>query len=103
MAPDEWDDDSENWPAQRGKIETALEQNGLRYFRFGRVLPQGQIPSSSEDSPPEKPSVRPPAMPTNIEEVLQVLVRGLRHEHIRVEEIEHRRLHYAGPPVSNSA
>ena len=67
MAPDEWDDDSENWPAQRGKIETALEQNGLRYFRFGRVLPQGQIPSSSEDSPPEKPSVRPPAMPTNIE------------------------------------
>ena len=34
MAPDEWDDDSENWPAQRGKIETALEQNGLRYFRF---------------------------------------------------------------------
>ena len=52
MARDEWDDDSENWQAQRGKIETELEQNGLRYFRFGRVLPQGQIPSSSEDSLP---------------------------------------------------
>ena len=88
MAPDEWDDDSENWPAQRGKIETALEQNGLRYFRFGRVLPQGQIPSSSEDSPPEKPSVRPPAMPTNIEEVLQVLVRGLRRA---MHPLTHRR------------
>ena len=74
MALDEWDDDSENWHAQRGKIETTLEQNGLRYFRFGRVLPQGQMPSSSEDSPPEEPGVRPPpAMPTNIEAVLQVL------------------------------
>ena len=88
MAPDEWDDDYENWQAQRGKIETALEQNGLRYFRFGRVLPQGQIPSSSEDPPPEKPSVRPPAMLTNIEELLQVLVRGLRRA---MHPLTHRR------------
>ena len=32
----------------RAKVQTALEENGLRYFRFGRVLPQGQIPDAAE-------------------------------------------------------
>lgn len=28
------------WQGKRSRIEAALEENGLRYYRFGRVLPQ---------------------------------------------------------------
>ena len=31
------------WTEKRGEIEVALSDNGLRYYRFGRVLPQGEV------------------------------------------------------------
>ena len=78
LGPDETDSTFENWPAQRRQIEELLEQNGLRYFRFGRVLPQGQTPSSPESGlPPERPTANASTKPTEIEEVVQVLVKGL--------------------------
>ena len=78
LGPDETDSTFENWPAQRRQIEKLLEQNGLRYFRFGRVLPQGQTPSSPESGlPPERPTANASTKPTEIEEVVQVLVKGL--------------------------
>ena len=78
LGPDETDSTFENWPAQRRQIEKLLEQNGLRYFRFGRVLPQGQTPSSPESGlPPERPTANASTKPTEIEEVVRVLVKGL--------------------------
>ena len=78
LGPDEIDSTFENWPAQRRQIEKLLEENGLRYFRFGRVLPQGQTPSSPESGlPPERPTANASTKPTEIEEVVQVLVKGL--------------------------
>src|SRR5512135_322920 len=64
------------WQKRRQRIEAALEENGLRYFRFGRVLPQGEIPHddlSQRSSPAARPS-----KPKAVEELLEVLVRGLR-------------------------
>lgn len=31
------------WQERRERIDAALEDNGLRYYRFGRVLPQGEV------------------------------------------------------------
>ena len=78
LGPDEREDTFENWQTQRREIEAVLEENGLRYFRFGRVLPQGQAPSSQEAGlPPERPTANASKKPTEIEEVVQVLVKGL--------------------------
>ena len=34
------------WKEKRGRVESALEDNGVRYYRFGRVLPQGETVQS---------------------------------------------------------
>ena len=60
----------EAWEANRDRVVKALEENGLRYFRGGRVLPTGQMseeasPSTSPVShfgPTNIPGV-PPALP----------------------------------------
>ena len=89
LAPDGDEDAIENWQAQRRKIEAVLEENGLRYFRFGRVLPQGQAPSGPEvGSPLEEPTASASRKPTDIEEVVQVLVKGLRRA---MHPLTHRR------------
>jgi len=71
----------------RAKVLAALEENGLRYFRFGRVLPQGHTPEASE---PCFIQTRPagPAKPSNVEELLLVLLRGLRRA---MHPLTHRR------------
>ena len=89
LVPDEEGETHEDWRAQRRKIETVLEQNGLRYFRFGRVLPQGQTPSAPEvGAPPERPTASASTKPTDIEEVVEVLVKGLRRA---MHPLTHRR------------
>lgn len=86
---DETDESLEDWRAQRRKIEALLGQNGLRYFRFGRVLPQGQTPIVPDvGSRPESPGSGDPSKPTDIEEVVQVLVGGLRRA---MHPLTHRR------------
>ena len=89
LPQDETEESLENWRVQRRKIEGLLEQNGLRYFRFGRVLPQGQTPGTPDaGSRPESPRTSDPSKPTNIEEVVQVLVSGLRRA---MHPLTHRR------------
>jgi hypothetical protein len=61
----------------RSKVQTALEENNLRYFRFGRVLPQGQIPEASEPQY-EQHRFAGPAKPDKVEDLLLVLLHGLR-------------------------
>lgn len=71
----------------RAKVQTALEENGLRYFRFGRVLPQGQIPEAAERQLEQRNSSGP-AQPSNVEDLLMVLLRGLRRA---MHPLTHRR------------
>lgn len=77
----------ESWKERRARVEAALEQNGLRYFRFGRVLPQGQHSVAYE--PPARSQESPlPAKPSNTEELLLILLRGLRRA---MHPLTHRR------------
>jgi hypothetical protein len=76
----------DEWKENRARVERALEENGLRYYRFGRVLPQeavdlrADVPSTSTSEAPVKP--------TKVEELLEVLVRGLRRA---MHPLTHRR------------
>src|SRR5580765_132253 len=64
------------WKEQREQIETALEDNGLRYYRFGRVLPQGNLPDQTS-IPAFKQGPASPAKPNKVEELLEIVIRGL--------------------------
>jgi hypothetical protein len=55
----------------------ALEEIGLRYFRYGRVLPTGQTPAEIELASAVS-AHGDPAKPAEIEELLDILVKGLR-------------------------
>lgn len=64
----------EEWQSKRDHVVEALEENGLRYFRGGRVLPNGQEPQVSEMAPRSNSAVKP----SDVEELLTILIRGLR-------------------------
>jgi hypothetical protein len=65
------------WTTDRNRVVKALEENGIRYFRGGRVLPTGQIPEEFSPSV-SRVSHLGPTKPERIEELLPVLLRGLR-------------------------
>lgn len=91
VAPDGEQEALSDWRMHRQKIETALEQNGLRYFRFGRVMPQGQTPSGPGTDSSKLPAVGPTGgskKPSDIEEVVEVVVSGLRRA---MHPLTHRR------------
>jgi hypothetical protein len=77
----------ETWTERRARVEAALEQNGLRYFRFGRVLPQGQEAEYAERVSVSQVSPQPPK-PNTMDELLSVLLRGLRRA---MHPLTHRR------------
>lgn len=66
------------WKEKRSRIEAELETNGLRYFRFGRILPQGN-PVEELPSNPQTISSGGPAKPKTVDEVIEIVVRGLRN------------------------
>ena len=76
----------DEWKEKRERIKSTLEDNGLRYYRFGRVLPQGEAPRliqlSSQEAPPS------PVKPDNVEDLLEIIVRGLRRA---MHPLTHRR------------
>ncbi|WP_083488338.1 transposase [Stenotrophomonas koreensis] len=79
-------EDYDDWKQRRARIEGALEENGLRYYRFGRVLPQGVGLGESEVS---RVSAQPlPSKPARVEELLEIIVRGLRRA---MHPLTHRR------------
>jgi hypothetical protein len=72
-APEERTPEYDEWKADRERVLQALEESGLRYYRGGRVLPIGQ------PLPDAAPYVqRGPAKPGEVEELLSILVKGLR-------------------------
>ena len=77
----------DSWKEKRARVEAALEQNGLRYFRFGRVLPQGQT-SEAHDRATSPQVSSQSARPSSIDELLSILLRGLRRA---MHPLSHRR------------
>ena len=72
-----------DWQAKRSRIEVALEENGLRYYRFGRVLPQdARLEESSAET------TVAPVKPRDVEELLEVIIQGLRRA---MHPLTHRR------------
>jgi hypothetical protein len=64
------------WSENRLRIEAALAEDGLRYFRHGRVLPVGQATGAQDDG---QLAVRlVPAKPHSVDEVILVVIQGLR-------------------------
>jgi hypothetical protein len=87
LAPKEGTPEYDEWKAKRERVERALEENGLRYYRFGRVLPQGDgQPLESLDTVGTSRSG--PTKPRQVDELLEVMVRGLRRA---MHPLTHRR------------
>jgi hypothetical protein len=65
------------WTVERERVVQALEEIGLRYYRYGRVLPTGQTPAEIQLPSAVSPH-HDPAKPAQIEELLDILIKGLR-------------------------
>ncbi len=89
-APDSGDLDS--WQEKRRRVERALEENGLRYFRFCRVLPQGgeerEAPAQGRVPGVPRPIAPATATPTSVEQLLGIIIKGLRRA---MHPLSHRR------------
>ncbi len=72
-APDKLTPEYDEWKADRERVMQALEEEGLRYYRGGRVLPLGQPLQDAATY-----VQRGPAKPGEVKELLSVLVKGLR-------------------------
>lgn len=64
------------WNENKLRIEAALADDGLRYFRLGRVLPVGLAAGNEENGQVAASLV--PAKPHNVDDVIQVVIQGLR-------------------------
>lgn len=75
------------WEKDRKRVIEVLEENGFRYYRGGRVLPTGTPP---EETYPTtcKSAAQEPRQPSTIEELLEVLLRGLPRA---MHPLSHRR------------
>lgn len=85
--PDPDTEEFVEWKQKRERIERVLEENGFRYYRFGRVLPQGQTPVDAEAQLTQNSSPLS-AKPSHVAELLLVLLRGLRRA---MHPLTHRR------------
>jgi hypothetical protein len=74
------------WEFDRERVVSALEENGFRYYRGGRVLPSGQPPE--EAYPVTAATAQGPRRPADINELLLVLVKNLRRA---MHPLTHRR------------
>lgn len=87
LAPQSGTPEFEVWKEKRARVEAALEENGLRYYRFGRVLPQGELPKVPSGVPGSA-SASSLSKPETVEEVIGIVVRGLRRA---MHPLTHRR------------
>lgn len=87
ITPKEGTPEYDVWREKRERVERALEENGLRYYRFGRILPQG-VGESLETHNSIANCQPGPSKPTKVEELLEVVVRGLRRA---MHPLTHRR------------
>ena len=77
----------ESWKEKREQVEVTLAESGLRYYRFGRVLPQGEVLSHGPEANTQSSSPQP-VKPGKVEDLLEVIIRGLRRA---MHPLTHRR------------
>jgi hypothetical protein len=87
IGPDEDSEQFDEWKANRDRVVRVLEDNGFRYYRGGRVLPS-HIPKEEAQSPSLTANYRAPIKPGDIDELLDVLLKGLRRA---MHPLTHRR------------
>jgi hypothetical protein len=87
IGPKEGSEGFAEWKTNRQRVVQALEENGFRYYRGGRVLPTGQTPEE-EQSSPVLSDHRGSTKPTDITELLEIILRGLRRA---MHPLTHRR------------
>jgi hypothetical protein len=78
---------AEEWETSRARVVQVLEENGFRYYRGGRVLPTGQTLAEAQALPVIS-GHRDPRRPAEIDEVLEILLKGLRRA---MDPLTHRR------------
>lgn len=61
----------------RERLNRVLEEHGFRYFRGGRVLPNGEVPLAPAFGTQPTSAALEPQKPSSVEDLLQVVVRGL--------------------------
>ena len=69
VPPDPNEEEFAEWKQHRERIEKVLEENGFRYFRFGRILPQEHRPATHEAQFNQMNSTEP-VKPHQVEEFL---------------------------------
>jgi hypothetical protein len=76
-----------DWQIRRAGLVVALEDNGFRYYRGGRVLPIGQMPELSSFAAADARHLVV-ARPNDIGQLLETLIKGLRRA---MHPLTHRR------------
>jgi hypothetical protein len=76
------------WKKDRARVVSVLEGNGFRYYRGGRVLPSGAPPEPAYPSATTSVSSSGPRKPSDVDELLLVLVKNLRRA---MHPLTHRR------------
>jgi len=87
VAPSPGSELHKEWVKKRGGVVEALEENGFRYFRGGRIVPTALGTDAGSQLAPTTPTDTV-TKPSGIEEVLQVLATGLRRA---MDPLTHRR------------
>jgi REase_DpnII-MboI len=67
----------ETWPTRRSRVVQALEAEGLRYYRGGRVIPTGPT-LEGPASPRTDSDIQAPGRPSDVRGLLETLIKGLR-------------------------
>lgn len=65
-----------SWEERRSRVVQVLEENGLRYYRGGRLLPKAEATFESKVSGESAATFDPPK-PSSIEDLIATLAKGL--------------------------
>jgi len=88
LPPNEFSEGYEQWKLDRERVINVLEEYGFRYYRGGRVLPNSELPGAETKRTHAGTSVPTPIKPQSIDELLAILIRGLRRA---MHPLTHRR------------
>ncbi|SDU67553.1 hypothetical protein, partial [Desulfobacula phenolica] len=62
---------------KRERLSNILEEHGFRYYQGGRVLPNDNMPVTPNVKMSEKQQDTEPKRPSSVEELLQIIIKGL--------------------------
>lgn len=88
LPPKEGSPEFIEWSEKRVRVEAALHDNGFQYYRFGRILPLGHIPTDEIPYQDTVSITRQPVIPQKVEVLLERLVKGLQRA---MHPLTHRR------------